>query len=715
MTEVPDGRGTMVDHDQPTAAVDLWPLGSPRRFGRVRQIVILSTVLVLAVSGTALLASILILRPAPRTGPEVGLEVPATAMDMLSMPSNNSPMVVADPADSRFVVIANRVDSPSFGCALQVSGDGGGTWVGAVPVPTLPRGADTCYGPEVAFDANGALHYLFIGLRGPGNEPIGAYLTTSLDRGRTFSSPREILGPRNFGVRMAIDRSVGGQGRMHLVWLHAISDPPLGGFLAEANPIMAAHSDDGGITFSAPLQVSDPARARVVAPALTLGPDQLVHVGYYDLGGDARDYQGLPGPVWEGTWSVVVATSVDGGLQFGPGVVVDDQVAPPDRPILIFTMAPPALAADEDLTCAAWTDARHGDADVLLRCSRDEAASWGKARRVNDDALGNGYRQYLPRLSLAPGGRLDAVFLDRRHHPNNDRIDVSYTSSSDDGRSFAPNIRVTSKHSSALVGAQYEGPSAEGQFEIGSRLGLLSTWSEALLAWPDSRHSLLPGTAQDIFAAEVTHSTSHQPFWAKALGAVLLGSAILAVAVAVFRRWPMGTPAPSVDEDRVSAEKITRVHAGPRRGRLVRVPLIAAVGGMGVVTVMVISTDRGTALPRPQVVDVAMTENYYEYLPPAHGGRVVFRARNAGSEEHRIAIYPLPEDMPPIDVQLRGSDRRTVERLAAPLPLRPGETQSFAVDLEPSQRYALLCLLKKPDQQKTYAELGMNSEFRTAD
>jgi hypothetical protein len=170
-----------------------------------------------------------------------------------------------------------------------------------------------------------------------------------------------------------------------------------------------------------------------------------------------------------------------------------------------------------------------------------------------------------------------------------------------------------------------------------------------------------------------------------------------------------------VDEDRVSAEKTTRIHAGPRPGRLVRVPLIAAVGVMGLVTVMVISTDRGTALPGPQVVDVALAENYYEYLPPAHGGRVVFRARNAGSEEHRIAIYPLPEDMPPIDVQLGGSDRRTVERLAAPLPLRPGEAQSFAVDLEPSQRYALLCLLKDPDQQKTYAELGMNSEFRTAD
>jgi hypothetical protein len=467
-------------------------------------------------------------------------------MDMLRMPSNTSPTVVADPTDPRFVVIANRIDAPAFGCALQVSGDRGRTWAGAVPVPVLPPGADTCYGPEVAFDASGALHYLFVALQGPGNEPIGAYLTTSLDRGRTFSSPRELLGPRNFGVRMAIDRSVGRQGRMHLVWLHATSDPPLGGFVAEPNPIFAAHSDDGGLSFSAPLQVSDPARARVVAPALALGPDNQVHVGYYDLGGDARDYQGLPGPVWEGTWSVVVATSADGGVRFGPGVVVDDEVAPPDRPILIFTMAPPALAVDDNLVCAAWTDARHGDADVLLRCSTDRAASWGEPSRLNDDALGNGYRQYLPQLSVAPGGRLDAVFLDRRHHPNNDRIDVSYTSSTDGGHSFAPNLRVTRKHSSALIGAQYEGPSAEGQFEIGSRLGLLSNRSEALLAWPDSRHSVLPGTAHDIFAAKVTHGGSQQPFWAQALGSVLFGSAILALPVVAFRRRREGARATTV-------------------------------------------------------------------------------------------------------------------------------------------------------------------------
>lgn len=140
-----------------------------------------------------------------------------------------------------------------------------------------------------AFDGDGVLHYLFVGLTGPGNEPMGAFLTTSGDRGRTFTPPRQVLGPLKFSVRMAIDRDAGGAGGLHLAWVDTSSDPPTGGFGPPPNPIMTAHSDDGGETFSSPVQVSDPDRLRVVAPALALGPDGAVHVAYYDLGDDVVD------------------------------------------------------------------------------------------------------------------------------------------------------------------------------------------------------------------------------------------------------------------------------------------------------------------------------------------------------------------------------------------------------------------------------------------
>lgn len=467
----------------------------------------------------------------------VGIETPVTAMDRTLEPANNSPVLVPDPSEPRFVALANRLDAPRFSCALQLSGDGGRSWAPADPVARLPRGAHSCYAPEVAFDRSGVLYYLFVGLAGRGNEPIGAFLTTSTDRGRTFTRPRRVLGPLNFSVRMAIDPGIGRSGRIHLVWLKATSDPPLGGFGQPPNPILAAHSDDGGRSFSKPVQVNDAKRQRVVAPTLVLGGDHAVHVAYYDLRGDAIDYQGLEGPVWKGKWSLVMASSFDRGRSFGTfrEGVVDDEIVPPERVMLIFTMAPGALVAQGERVCAAWTDAREGDRDVLSRCSEDEGRSWEPARRVNDDRVGNGVSQYLPRLAIAPDGRLDAVFYDRRLYRGNIGTDVFYTFSSD-GERFARNVRLSGDTFDPRIGQQYGVASAQGKFEFGSRLGLLAGNDGAVAAWADTRNSLPLGKAQDIFSRTVELRRYGDRSGGLALAALALGAAGLVALLAGARR-----------------------------------------------------------------------------------------------------------------------------------------------------------------------------------
>lgn len=495
------------------------------------------------VAGASLAARGLIGREAIVGRPRVGPEMALTAMNHSVGPSNNSPTIVADPNDRRFVAMANRMDAPDFSCALQVSGDGGRNWVPADPVPELPKGAEKCYAPEIAFDDRGRLYYLFVGLAGEGNEPMGVFLTSSTDSARSFTEPREVLGPLNFAVRMAIDPASGRRGRLHLVWIKATSDPPLGGFGPPPNPIMSAHSDDGGETFSKPVQVNDPDRQRVVAPALTLGPDRRVHVAYYDLGEDQRDYQGLEGPVWEDKWALVVATSADGGRRFGSGVVAEPAVTPFERVMLILTMPPPALVVAGDRVCLAWGDARHGDADVFVRCSPDAARSWGVARRVNDDALGNGRSQYLPRLAVAPTGRLDAVFFDRREGPINRVNNVFFTYSTDGGRSFGPNLKVSAHGSDSQIGQRYANVSAKGQVELGSRLGLLSTNRSVVVAWPDTRNARPASTSQDLFSTvvEIPSGRERSLGWA-AVGILLLLGGTVAAATARRRRVPRHEP-----------------------------------------------------------------------------------------------------------------------------------------------------------------------------
>ena len=443
-------------------------------------------------------------------------------MNVSTGPANNSPMLQADPTDDRFVVLANRVDAPDYVCSLQLSGDGGRTWLPADPVPVLPDGADKCFGGEIAFDRHGRLYFLFMGLVGAGNEPMGAFLTRSTDRGRSFSPPRQVLGPLNFAVRMALDRTSGEQGRIHLVWLHATSDPS-GGFGPPPNPVLTAHSDDGGATFSAPVQVSDANRQRVVAPTIALGGDDRVHVGYYDLLADARDYQGLEGPVWEGEWAVVVATSRDGGQTFGRGVVAEPAVVPPARVMAVFIMPPAALAARDDLVCVGWTDARNGDPDVFARCSQDGGRRWAEPRRMNDDSVGTGRWQYLPGLTIAPGGRIDAIFYDRRNDIQNLNNDVFYTFSRDGGRAYACNVQLNRDGASlSLVGQRYAVPSAQGQFDFGSRMGLLSRRHDVIAAWADTRNSFPYATDQDIFTTRIALPSRDRHAASTLVGAVLV-------------------------------------------------------------------------------------------------------------------------------------------------------------------------------------------------
>ena len=487
--------------------------------------------------------------PSAAAAPEVTSDVPVTAMNNAAGPANNSPQIVADPDEPDFVVAASRLDAPDFQCALQASSDGGRGWITVNPVPKLPKGVQKCYAPEVAFDGDGVLHYLFVGLRGRGNEAAGVFLTSSTDRGQHFTKPRRVLGPFNFGVRMAIDRGRGSRGRIHLAWLHSRSDPPLGGLGAPPNPIMSAYSDDGGMTFSKPVQVSDPARRFVVAPALAVGPGGEVHVGYYDLQDDARDYYGVSGPAWDGTWSLVASSSSDGGRRFSRGVNVDDRIRSSRRVMLIFTMPPASIAAGSERVCAAWTDARRGDDDALARCSADQGRRWGELRRLNDDGVGNGRSQYLPRLSISPGGRIDALFLDRRRDPNNNRYDAYYTYSADDGASFARNVRLTGFGSDSRIGQQYAVRSAKGQFEFGSRLGLLSQSSSVLAMWPDTHNSSPLTRQQDLFASEV-RSLPNPGGGGTAV--VVIGLLLLAVAGIAFAAWrhartrrskPPGSPA----------------------------------------------------------------------------------------------------------------------------------------------------------------------------
>ena len=114
--------------------------------------------------------------------------------------------------------------------------------------------------------------------------------------------------------------------------------------------------------------------------------------------------------------------------------------------------------------------------------------------------------------------------------------------------------------------------------------------------------------------------------------------------------------------------------------------------------------------PRPATVNVTMTDFRFELDKAVPRGRVVFRVRNEGKSRHEMDLVSLPEDLPPLDEQLRGTERRAVDAVAVLPAHAPGTTGVIAADLTRG-RYALICFMSDADGE-VHALKGMHSEFR---
>jgi len=439
--------------------------------------------------------------------------------------AHNSPSLARDPQAPDVVVATHRIDRPLFSAALNSSVDGGRTWkTTALP---LPRGLDRPYAPDVAFGPDGTLYVTYVNLEGSGNVPANLWLSKSSDGGRTLSSPARIAGRLTFQARLAVDPA----GTVTVTWLQG-RDVGLFALAGPPSPIVASRSSDGR-TFSPPVRVSDPDRKLVGAASPVIDSDGELVVLYEDFGGDRRDFENLEGPPWEQPFALVVTRPV-GGRGFSRGVELENGVVPTRR-FLVFVPEFPSLAAGPgDSLYAAWSDGRSGDEDVFLRRSGDDGATWSSPKRVNDNRKGDRTSQYLPRVDVSPGGRVDVLFLDRRRDKKNVMTDTTLASSHDDGKSFG-NTRLSSRSFDSRVGPR---PAPQFPVDLGSRVGLVSRDGRSLAAWTDTRLGSEDTGRQDIFS-----TTYEVPGPPGDLARLPVIGALLTVALALAALAATGGPA----------------------------------------------------------------------------------------------------------------------------------------------------------------------------
>jgi hypothetical protein len=416
--------------------------------------------------------------------------------------ANNSPALARNPVTPANLAVVNRVDTPQYSCGLHVSFDSGKRWSDtriAVPPGEEPK----CFAPDVAFARDGTMYMSFVTLRGSGNVPHAGWLVRSTDGGRTLSRPRRVLGQRAFQVRVTTDPA--NARRVYLTWLQT-SETGFLQFGQTGHPIDVARSDDGGATWQRPVRVSNPARARVVAPAPAVGHDGALYVLYLDLGGDRLDYEGAHGgqggPPYPGRFTLVLARSRDRGATWRESVV-DDRIVPTER-FVIFLPPFPSLAIDprSGRIYAGYQDGRLGDPDAWVWSLPRGASRWEGPVRVNDTPRRDHRSQYLPQLAVAPNGRLDVVYYDRRADRRNVMNEVSLQASEDQGKSFGKHVLLSARPFDSRIGSGSE----RDMPDLGNELGLVSDNSRALAVWSDTRAGTVDSNKQDIAGAVVAFS-----------------------------------------------------------------------------------------------------------------------------------------------------------------------------------------------------------------
>lgn len=466
------------------------------------------------------------------------LPINSGADDPLDISSHNSPSIARDPTEPANLAVADRIDSPVFSCALHISSDGGATWTQTpIPAPSDPKAK--CFAPDVAFSSDGTLYYSFVTLKGLGNVPDVFWVASSEDGGRTLSAPKRISGPLAFQTRLLSDPRV--PDRLFAVWLQAEATATLA-FPETGYPIVFTRSDDGGDSWSEPVEISGSERLRVVAPVPAIREDGTLFVTYLDLGDDALDYAGghggRGGPPYPGSWSLVLTRSRDGGATWSQ-TEVDNAVVPTAR-FVVFLPPQPSIAVGPEDVYITFHDGRLGDPDVWLWRSEDDGSSWEEPLRVNDTGSGDGITQNLPRASLAPDGRLDIIYYDRRGDPDDVRNEVWMQSSLDGGKTFSEGVRLSDESFDSRIG-----PGVElGMPDLGSRLALLSTEDRALAAWTDTRAGSVASLKQDIVRSVVAFAYPFRlPSWVEWMLSFVGGALVLlglVVVVAAGRKTSPG-------------------------------------------------------------------------------------------------------------------------------------------------------------------------------
>lgn len=361
------------------------------------------------------------------TGIGVQVNVDGMGQNIVGDAANETTLAI-DPTDPMRLAIGWRqfdtIASNFRQAGYAYSTDGGMTW-------TFPGVLEPgVFRSDPILGADGAGRFFYCSLR----DTFCMDVWQSANAGQTW--PTQVAAFGGDKAWMDIDRTGGiGDGNIYAAWQFAATCSGAGLF---------TRSTDHGATWMTPIAITNSPRFGTVA----VGPDGAVYVcgatsgslGAMVVSKSTNAENPLVTPTW--------ATSVTGNF-LGGSLIVGGGPNPGGLSGQVWLAVNPSNASHVYLL--ASVDPPGSDPlDVRFARSLDGGQTWSASVRVNDDSPTNGAWQWFGTLSVAPNGRIDAVWNDTRDDVQNLLSRTYYSYSMDEGVTWSASYPFTPTWNSLL-------------------------------------------------------------------------------------------------------------------------------------------------------------------------------------------------------------------------------------------------------------------------
>ncbi|HKV41662.1 MAG TPA: sialidase family protein [Blastocatellia bacterium] len=418
----------------------------------------------------------------------VGKNVLVSAV--MSSTPHVEPCIAVDPLDASHLVSASIAATGSdrlFTVVTYCSFDGGETWnLGNLSALDDMR-FEFAMDPWVAFGLHGPV-FLSCIVSDRNGKTTALFVFKSSDGGRTWDTPTQVPlgegGPYDRPV-LEVDRTRGSHpgnvyvagGQNHVDELHENLFQP-----------SASRSTDQGKSFSNPVWIRG---TNLIANVnnIAMFDDGSIILSYTDYA--SSDFHRVDTPrVW-------TSLSTDRGLTFSPPhFVTEFHVAPPARFKYPAPLQEVAIDRSDgpfrNRVYAVWTNYEDDGTDIRVAYSNDLGLIWSKPVKINDNK--NKCDEALPVIAINASGVLGISWMDRRASPNNDCYEVYFSASTDGGKSFLPNTKVSTALScprsvTASQSEQQSGLTVSSRWPVGGDYAGLAASPNGRfhLCWSDTR------------------------------------------------------------------------------------------------------------------------------------------------------------------------------------------------------------------------------------